>query len=240
MAYGLLSDGVGMGEKEMSMLVLCPSRGRPDSAIAVNKSFVETIDMDLDTHLYFVVDSDDPTLDDYPRDTTISIEPQEKGMGPALNEGLRRFLGDYDMYGFIGDDHRFRTPGWNAKILDANEHDPGIYFANDGVRRDLPTQWFVDGPMVESLGWLALPNCKHFYLDDAWREIGCRLGVLRYMDDILIEHLHYSYGKSPMDATYERNIDNWEGGEDQRAYEEWRNGDGFETTIDLASGVLPL
>ena len=221
----------------MSMIVLCPSRGRPDSAHQVQQTFRDT--STGDTVLQFIVDEDDETRFRYPMNTTL-IKPQDGGMGLALNEGLKNFLGGFWMYGFVGDDHRFRTNGWDTTMMSANIQKPGIYYAFDGVRADLPTNWFVDGAIVESLGWLSLPSCKHFYLDDAWRELGNQCGCLYYMGDITIEHLHYSYGKSKMDPTYERNLSNWQGGEDQRQYEDWRWGDGFRTDADLIRSVLPL
>jgi len=219
-----------------NIIVLCPSRGRPESARAVLDSFYATRALP-DTELRIVVDKDDPSMGGYDMYEATVIEPQGKGMGLALNRAFKDVVPYYGIYGFIGDDHRFRTKGWDEKIAEALET-PGIAYAFDGVRPDLPTQWFVSAPIAEALGWLSLPECAHFYLDDAWRELGNAAGCLRYLPDVLIEHLHYSYNKSPIDDTYKRSIEIWVGGLDRVPYEEWRNGQGFITDLETVKGAL--
>lgn len=207
----------------MSVIAFCPSRQRPDKAAEVLKSYRDTVRLPQ-TRLRFIVDKDDPTATQYPVENTILIDPQGKGMGPALNYGARVYLTNtgetYDYYGFIGDDHRFRAPAWDKAISEVEA--PAIIYAFDGVRADLPTNWFISHDIYRTLGWLALPVAKHFYLDDAWRYLGKETGTLRYLFDITIEHLHFTYGKSQLDDTYERSQEIWKDKSDERAYAQWR------------------
>ena len=48
----------------MSLVVICPSRGRPDKAQEAYKSFIATKD-DPNTEMVFVIDNDDETLLEY-------------------------------------------------------------------------------------------------------------------------------------------------------------------------------
>ena len=42
----------------------------------------------------------------------------------------------------------------------------------------------------------------HLYVDDYWRTLGERLGTLRYLDDVNIQHLHPTAGTAPEDDGY--------------------------------------
>lgn len=126
------------------------------------------------------------------------------GMGPALNAGLAYI--DAAVIGFIGDDHRFRTPGWDERIIEANDAlGGGIVYGNDLLRgQELPSQVFMDARIVRSLGWMALPGAHHLFLDDTWRELGHAINRLTYLPDVHIEHLHPTAGKAEWDENYVR------------------------------------
>jgi len=112
---------------------------------------------------------------------------------------------DIGYYGFIGDDHRFRTPGWDARIESLlNEQGGGFAYGNDTNRNDIPTQVFVSSSVVKALGYFGLRGCRHLYLDDAWRVLGDGADCLFYFPDVIIEHMHPTSNKGAWDANYER------------------------------------
>jgi hypothetical protein len=107
--------------------------------------------------------------------------------------------------GFVGDDHRFRTEGWDAAIDDYLEDHPGVAYGDDLLKgQSLPTQWFVSRPIVDVFG-MGLPTLRHLYIDDYWRAFASAAGCLWYMPDLVIEHMHPTVGKGEWDDSYRQN-----------------------------------
>lgn len=185
--------------------VICPSRERPDKALEAYQSFIATASNPA-VAMLFVVDKDDPQRPAYlaHRLPVIDFLDYEKGgMGPPLNAAANALSGSTDILGFIGDDHRFRTSGWDRMVVEALQ-DGGIAYGNDLGRPDLPTQVFISSKIVRALGWMCLPGAKHLYLDDSWKALGQKAGCLFYLPDMIIEHMHPVYGKAERDAGYAR------------------------------------
>lgn len=213
------------------LTVICPSRGRPDAAAEVMKTFEATV-TDLDTKLWFIVDPDDPTAGDYPNDleepTVQTYQLLEKlplsGMLPPLNKAItiREIVGKkVTVVGFVGDDHRFRTPGWDAAIVDYLEAHPGIAYGDDLLKgAELPTQWFVSRPIVDVFG-MGLPALRHLYIDNYWKALGSAAGCLYYMPEIVIEHMHPTVGKGEWDDSYRANNSGAMYAADSSVYTEW-------------------
>ena len=184
------------------LTVLMPSRGREQQAREAYDALEATKAL-ADTKMVILLDWDEPGYDGLP----VMHVPQEQsglGMGPALNAGLS--CTNAEIIGFIGDDHRFRTAGWDERIVAANDViGGGIVYGNDRLRgKDLPSQVFIDARIVRALGWMALPNAHHLFLDDAWLKLGAELGRLRYLPEVIIEHLHPTAGKAKWDEGYDR------------------------------------
>lgn len=188
----------------MSVLALCPSRGRPAAAAEALASFLDTR-RDPASRLLFVVDRDDPTQHDYPVGATHLVTPGGT-MAAALSAaaGDRSVLRDATVVGMIGDDCRFRTPGWDVTFRDHLATFPGIAYGDDGFQHErLVSHWWVSRPIVDALG-MFLPGLRHFYMDNFWLEVGQGAECLRFFPDVLIEHLHPLAGKASEDDTYRR------------------------------------
>ena len=196
------------------LTVICPSRGRPRAAAEVLETFKATA-TDLDTSLYFVVDPDEALWGDYPFNLVepcvlsfrLNEKPHASGMLPALNMAAKEpmIMRGSTVVGFIGDDHRFRTPGWDAAIEDYLEAHPGIAYADDMSRgQSLPTQWFISRQIVDEFG-MGHPSLRHLFIDDYWKALGTAAGCLYYMPDIQIEHMHPTIGKGQWDDSYREN-----------------------------------
>lgn len=156
--------------------------------------------------MVFVVDGDDPTFSGYVKERLpiVSYEHEGGGMGPPLNAAILDMSKFYDITGFVGDDHRFRTAGWDTQIEQVLSERPGFAFGNDLARNDIPTQVFVNSRIVMALGWMALPGAKHLYLDNTWAYLGGSISSLSYLPDVIIEHVHPFFGKGQMDEGYAR------------------------------------
>jgi hypothetical protein len=106
--------------------------------------------------------------------------------------------------GFMGDDHRPRTKGWDAAYLDAlHSLGTGIVYGDDLLQgRNLPTQCAMTADIVAALGGMAPVNLRHMYVDNFWRELGRNAECLRYLPDVVVEHLHPVAGKAEWDEGY--------------------------------------
>jgi hypothetical protein len=187
------------------LLVIVPTRGRPQNAARLVKAFAETDSLNAD--LLFVVDQDDSELHAYREAAPRLLAHQGEtgtGMVAGLNWAAGLYADVYDHIGFMGDDHIPRTPGWDAHVLGAlNSPWPQVVYGNDLFQSErLPTAAFLPSRMVRALGFMAPPALRHLYVDDFWLELGRALGGLRYLPDIVIEHIHPAAGKTSMDARY--------------------------------------
>lgn len=202
------------------MIVIVPSRGRPQRAANMVQSVRETAAGDV--RVLVVVDPDDPTLPDYQRKVTeLLVQPERRRFAQALNAVVTEVWDSEDILGAYGDDVLFRTPGWDLRIREALDT-PGIAFGNDLAHKNgHPTAVFMSSAIARGLGYFALPACRHLYVDDAWKAIGEDLGVLRYLPDVVFEHMHEVYGKAVKDQTY---IDVYDdnGKHDHDAFHAWR------------------
>jgi|GEM_PF-2503463 len=203
------------------------------------RSFRETTYL-LATTLILVIDVDDPHLGEYleipgrhmkpaggralaPPDaiTIMVLRADETGsLTKATNSAAKRVWGDDVIIGHVGDDHLFRTGGWDRTMAEVLR-DPGIAYGNDlNVRELLPTAPFISSIIPRTLGWYALPACNHMFIDNAWKELGKGLGRLRYVNGVIIEHMHPTVKKSSMDDGYIKAIASW--GADETGFDLWR------------------
>lgn len=211
----------------MSVLVVCPSRGRPDAASELQRTFLATR-QDEDTQLIFAIDSDDPTLEGYAqaaRALTLHVGPSQGSMNGALNEAAHALLNadpDVTVVGFVGDDHRFRSPHWDRAISDLLAEHPGVAYGDDrnwGER--LPTMWFLSRVVASFFG-MGLRTLKHLYIDNYWLELAGGAECLTYLPDVVIEHMHPAFGKGEWDEAYRRVNSEEMYNADRGEYERWQ------------------
>lgn len=194
--------------------IIVPSRGRPEAALQLINAVADTRQIRT-TSLVFSVDDDDSHLDLYrdvcktrPDIAQIDVVRANGWMVGALNQTARRVVTDQQVtaVGFFGDDHRPRTPGWDASYLGAlTELGAGIVYGNDLLQFDfVPTQCAISASIIRTLGWMAHPSLKHMYVDTLWKDMGNVAGKLQYLPDVIVEHLHYINGKAVEDDGYQR------------------------------------
>src|SRR5215203_2027590 len=101
---------MALGERN-DVLVIVPSRSRPDNAHAFAEAFVEH---STRSDLLFALDEDDPLLAGYAGIPGVQYEvnPRLRLVG-TLNLVATKYCEQYDYLAFLGDDHRLRTPGWD-------------------------------------------------------------------------------------------------------------------------------
>lgn len=187
------------------LLVLVPSRGRPQSVAEMAKAWEDT---NTKAHLLYVVDDDDPTLPEYAQachDFWVGLRVGKRlRLGPTLNAVATDMINRAGAIGFLGDDHRPRTKGWDQALLaelDSLGH--GIAYGNDLLQGpNLPTAVAISSSIVQTLGYYCPPGLIHMYLDNFWRDLGNGADCLAYRGDVIIEHVHPEAGKTEDDAGY--------------------------------------
>ncbi|MGW3346792.1 hypothetical protein ACWDA3_26065 [Nonomuraea rubra] len=210
------------------LTVIVPSRGRPLAASKVLHAFDATC-LDDATRIIFAVDADDPTLPVYSsqvvgsrRGLVCVVDEQPASMVTALNAVARDLIEHRapDAIGFMGDDHRPVTPGWDRHYLNALRALPGIVYGNDRLQgANLPTQCAISTPVVARLGHMAPPTLTHLYVDNYWLDIGRGSGCISYLPHVVVEHLHPYASKGEWDEGYRRVNDRTMYERDRAAYQ---------------------
>lgn len=198
------------------LILIIPTRGRPQAVAQLALSFRAACT--ARTRLVIAVDDDDPEVQAYTDavqaarevfpDTVLLVQTAPGCMANALNMATEWAVRDSPgarAYGFMGDDHRPRTVGWDSAYLRTLDSAPGIVYGNDLIHgKNLPTQFAVSGPVVRELGFLSPEGLRHMYIDNYWRDIGNAADCLSYLDGVVVEHMHPVAAKSEYDEGYAR------------------------------------
>lgn len=183
----------------MTQVWLCPSRGRPGN---IKDLYDEWVKHTVDADIIVAVDDDDPTLYQYP--LPIRVVDRPRGLGNIINYLALDVCKLYDHVGFLGDDHRPRTPGWDVMLADSLRGRPGVAYGNDLLRcEQVPTAALVSSELIITLGYMVPPGVEHLCHDLFWKVLG-QATTLVYRQDIIIEHMHPAADKAPMDAGYKK------------------------------------
>lgn len=218
----------------MRIVVFIPSRGRPTGAHRAVDSIRATAPRVAPLVL---VDGDDPELDDYRARVPTWVVPPGGRFTGALNSAAAAIGDGFDVLGAFGDDVVFRTPGWDATLRETLRR-PGIAYGDDRIHGvNHPTAVFMSIEVYRALGWLALPATRHQWADDGWKRLGQAAGILRYMPDVILEHMHPAAGKAEWDDGYRRVFDAENAAADHAGFEAWV-ADGLAADADRVRAAL--
>jgi hypothetical protein len=138
----------------------------------------------------------------------------------TLNAAAVEQAGNYKYIGFLGDDHRPRTVGWDDKVI-ASLENHNVVYGNDLLQgENLPTAVFLRSEIIQKLGFMAPPTLVHLYLDNFWLELG-KATTIEYLPDVIIEHLHPFAGKAEWSDSYREVNDQALYDRDQQAFNEY-------------------
>jgi len=194
----------------MKMCVVVPSRGRPENAERLAQAFKDT---GAEADLYIVIDNDDPKWNEYAKSENYKKLPADNktgGCAKSLNTGAVLLLDItkyplYDYFVFMGDDHLPRTPGWDKAFIQALGSNTGIVYGDDLLQgANLPTAYGMTRDLVNELRGMTFPGCVHLFFDNFVKQLGLDLEYLKYLPEVIIEHMHPVAGKAEMDEGYER------------------------------------
>ncbi len=230
------------------LVVIVPSRGRPENAERLTNAWKET---EANADLFICIDFDDPKRDDYRALFPSGVQRSGFGeniiatrtrprlrLGGTLNLHAIEFAGTFPTVGFMGDDHLPSGKAWDAQIVETlREMGTGIAYGNDLLQgENLPTAFFMTSDIVRALGYMCPPVLQHMYIDNFVKDIGQAIGRLRYLPDVTIEHLHPLNAKAETDAGYQ---DVWALQEPDRiAYEKYKSDGSFDADVTKLKALI--
>lgn len=187
------------------LLTLVPTRNRVENALGLLEEFYNT-SSESDSGLLFVVGTEDPRFDEYKEkipEENLFIFP-EKGLVKALNYVAPFYVDDFEAIGFMGDDHRPRTYGWDFHYLTSLIRMGGGYvYGNDLLMGErIPTQVAISSQIIKSLGFFTPKGFWHLCCDLTWKDMGEGLGRIKYLPDVIVEHMHPAADKARVDSGY--------------------------------------
>lgn len=174
------------------------------------------------TPVYVRLDDCDPFVEQtkslpWPSEFSVHVGPRQ-GLRAAMQEMYLAYPNE-PWYGILADDLVPRTPGWD-RLLVERAGSRQISYPNDmGRKTKLPTHPCVGGDLVRAQGWFGLPVVRHYCVDSVYRYIGDHLGIKHRLDDVIVEHVHYSEQKTQRDGLY-RETSSFKHADDA-AYTEW-------------------
>jgi len=181
-----------------------PTRGRPDRLQTFLDACVET---GMTMPGVIVVDGDD--AGDYsnvrvPDNWTLYVAPVRAGPAGRMQAFFEAFP-DEPFYSIVNDDVVPITPGWDVALAE----EAGAWnmaYPDDGNNGErMATQFVLGGDLVRAVGSISL-GFIHTQQDRAWMDIARGIDRLRYREDILLRHDHWTTGRGERDETYAKNF----------------------------------
>lgn len=212
------------------MALIVPSRGRPWNVVRLVDQLKK---LRSEVDLYIGVDADDPAINEYiiqfeddddnPNVHLIKNQIRRK-FGPTLNRIAKGIADKYKYIAWMGDDHFPITPGWD--FIYREELDKlgkvGMVYGDDRIMgKTIATQMAFTSNVVKALGY-AVPNgFTHLFIDNYFMRLFDSIDKMKYLPNVIVEHLHYISHKSEEDKTYKEanSQENWNN--DQRRFNEY-------------------
>ena len=197
----------------MKIALIVPSRERLQYKKSLVDSIIHTVSDINNVKLYFGIDDDDPTKNDYLKmfscynfikTVEIHNEGRFDGLGKLWNICAR--ASNEEIISMIGDDMIFKTKGWDVEIL--KEFSPPkipldkikMVYGNDCRHgRKIAVNAFVHRRYMDINGYFMREEFKVDFIDLWLHQVFHALGRLVYRGDIKIEHNHWTFRKMPKD-----------------------------------------
>jgi hypothetical protein len=185
--------------KDTKLLVICPSRSRPEKLKRMLESFYRT--KSEGTEIVIYVSDDDPLLEDYKP----ILEKENHVIGPRKtivevdNYFSCEVYPNIPYYGEINDDHVYSTFEWDKKLIQIIESCGGgwgLACGNDTVHKNWhgvkhPSGAIISGNIVRTLKCFILPGLRHLGCDGYLRDLTEGVERLFYVPEVIIEHHHF-------------------------------------------------
>lgn len=202
--------------EQISLLI--PSRGRPKRLVEMMHSAYDKAYYPHLLEFCLGLDMDDSQFNDYKLQLTHAKIPTPQIMyniasqqtsAPRHTNKLATMATGSLLFG-LGDDVIFRTAGWDQVICDfwhycekTQGHNYHIFYCNDGRNREKCEHFIIHSDWIKHFGHICPDYFRHFCIDAWVEDIAIQLGTLHMLPHVIVEHMHFKYGKSERDTTYD-------------------------------------
>lgn len=188
--------------------ILTPTRGRRDGLVRMVMSALQTASRPSKVEIVAYVDMDDEATYRELGVPVLFVVGPRIILSDCWNQCLKASSGNLLMMG--GDDMVFRTPNWDVMLEEVFQVcEDGILMAHgdDGICGEKFSAFpCVSRKWAEITGYFVPPVFVGDYADMWLFDIANVLKRRRYVP-FLVEHLHYTFGKSSFDQTYRERKD---------------------------------
>ena len=190
----------------MLISLIHPSLGRPVQARKCYDHWMKTASGDHEYEWIVSLSIKDASLEQYHQTFTNSnavlITANTRNMVEASNEGAKVCAGQIMI--LVSDD-MWSPQLWDERILHKFEmiDGPGLLQVDDGITSKKMTIPIMNREAYAKLGYMYHPDYISMFADDDLRATALSNGMYYNGTDILIEHRHFSVGKSKYDKTYQ-------------------------------------
>lgn len=203
----------------MKISILVPSRERLNLKLTLISSIITSVENINDIEIVFGIDDDDPTkpivekIDRaIPCVKIVNIQNNGKFIGINKIWNILAASTQAEIFGYIGDDMIFQTPGWDKMIkeefneLNCPKDNIKLVHCYDGHRTqdEISVNAFVHRKYYEVMGYF----CREEFLinwSDQWMyQTFKAFNRVKYRPDIHIQHNHWVYGARKRDQVADR------------------------------------
>lgn len=185
------------------ILLIMPTRGRPWQAI---EAIVSVLKNAAQPSMVLIVACRD--ADDFSHCHHGSLKCQSLAVLTSermrfvqwVNVATQRFIGQFEWVGWLADDIRYLTPGWDNLV---REHKELVVYGDDGYQHEkMATHPFIRSEIPRALGYLLPSELTHLCPDTFIEALAREISSIAYDPRIKTEHLHPDAGKGVDDQTY--------------------------------------
>ena len=202
---------------EKISLVL-PTRNRPNSIKRYCKSIIDTVPLErlkyIELCIYLDLDDilSEPEIKRCIEDYKLEIQfyRGERITMSAMWQVAYDQCATGDIIKLSADDFVFRTPNWDMIVREEiNKYEDKIVlvFGEDGIQHgNIATYSFVTRTWIEVSGFWLPSYFSSDYCDTWLDEVSRRINRRVYVESLMVEHLHFSVGKSIIDENTKERI----------------------------------
>jgi len=189
----------------MLISIIHPSLGRPVQARKCYDHWMQTCSGEHEIEWIVSLNRSDTELENYEQcfigAKVVLLKTNSSNMVQATNQAAKVCAGELLI--LVSDD-MWSPEMWDSRILHKYEmiDGAGILQVFDGITAQKLTIPIMNRLAYLKLGYMYHPEYISMYADDDLRKTALKHGLLYNATDIVIEHKHYSVGKSKYDKTY--------------------------------------
>jgi hypothetical protein len=191
--------------------LILPTRGRPQEIARAMSSLMETAANPLQLEVVLYIDLDDKAMHsvEFPGVNVVKLIRPRAKMGKITRDCYEASHGRYIM--LANDDMVFQTPEWDRIVLEEFakcDDDIALVWGND-LHSGMPVHPFMSRAACDLLDGVCPEDYDREFIDTHIWDIFRKLKVLghdrmRYLPDLILEHLYVHAGKAEPDATFEK------------------------------------